>query len=246
MVRGSFSALLLLALAASGAAAQDPVIPPFVHPELSILEASIQDFVPQHWRIEARAGGDLDGDGKADFALVLRNSNPANVIADSVCEERFDTNPRILLVLLAQPDGRYRMVGKSHELIPRRENPCQVDPFSDPGQIAIERGTLRLDLERMMSAGGWDAGTTTFKWRWRDGAMRLIGFDYSNVQRNTGALSLLSVNYLTGRVKVTTGNVGTDRDKVRWTALRTRLAPTLEGMGDGLMFDPENLVSNLP
>lgn len=239
------TAALLAALASAPASAQDPPLPPSVHPEISIHAATVQEFVPRGWRLEARADGDLDGDGKADTALVMREANPANVIADATCEKAFDTNPRIVAALLARPDG-YRLAGKSRDLIPRRDNPCQVDPFSDPGQIAIERGTLRLSLERMMSAGGWDAGMTTFRFRWREGALRLIGFDYSNVQRNTGEMSLLSVNYLTGRAKITTGNVGADRDQVRWTTLRNRRAPILDGIGDGLMFDPENLVSTLP
>ncbi|MET1111923.1 MAG: hypothetical protein ABWX67_10400 [Allosphingosinicella sp.] len=247
MGRRAIAALAALAaLPATGAAAQDVAIPPSIHPELSILAGSIEGFVPPGWRLEARADGELNGDGKPDAAVVLRESNPANVLADTMCEERFDTNPRILLVLFAEPGGGYRMVAKSHELIPRRENPCEVDPFSDPGQIAIKAGTLRLDLERMMSAGGWDAGTAGFKWRWRDGAVRLIGFDYSNVKRNTGDETLVSVNYLTGLAKISTGNIGTDREKVRWATLRNRRAPTLDGIGDGLMFDPDALVSNLP
>jgi hypothetical protein len=238
--------LALLALPASGAAAQDFVIPPVSYPPLPAAATTAQGFVPKGWPIEAQASGDLDGDSRADLALVLRSEDPANVIRETMCEERFDTNPRILALLLARPDGGYRVAVQNHTLISRRENPCEVDSFSDPGQIAIERGTLRIDLERMMSAGGWDSGNATFKWRWRDDSLRLIGFDYSNVKRNTGALTVISINYLTGRAKISTGNIGTDRDKVRWKALRNRRAPTIGEMGDGLMFDPENLVSNLP
>ncbi len=238
--------LALLALPASGAAAQDFVIPPVSYPPLPAAAATAQGFVPKGWRVETQAAGDLDGDSRADLALVLRAENPANVIGETMCAERFDTNPRILALLLAKPEGGYRLAVENHALIPRRENPCEVDPFSDSGQIAIERGTLRIDLERMMSAGGWDAGSATFKWRWRDNSLRLIGFDYSNVKRNTGALTLISVNYLTGRAKISTGNIGTDREKVRWRTLRNKRAPTLGEIGDGLMFDPEGLVSNLP
>ncbi|HET9640587.1 MAG TPA: hypothetical protein VFP12_15415 [Allosphingosinicella sp.] len=244
MIRGALTALL--ALAASGAAAQDLVIPPVSYPPLPPAAAAAQGFVPKGWRIEARAGGDLDGDSRPDLALVLRADDPANVLHDTFCEERFDTNPRILAILLAKPGGGYGLAVENHELIPRRENPCEVDPFYDPGQIAIERGVLRLYLERMMSAGGWDAGTAIFKWRWRGQALRLIGFDYSNVKRNTGALTLVSINYPTGRAKISTGNIGTDREKVRWKILHNRRPPTLDEIGDGLMFDPENLVSNLP
>lgn len=215
-------------------------------PPLPESAATEQAFVPKGWRIEARASGDLDGDRKPDSALVLRSTDPANVLVESMCEERLDTNPRMVAVLLAKPGGGYRLAGHSHELIPRRDNACQVDPFSDPGQIAIEAGTLRIDLERMMSAGGWDMGTTTFKWRLRGGAVRLAGFDYSNVRRNTGAMTLVSINYLTGRVKISTGNIGEDSEKVRWTRLHGRRIPTLVDIGDGLMFDPEDLLSGQP
>ncbi|MEO7177681.1 MAG: hypothetical protein ABIW83_02445 [Allosphingosinicella sp.] len=232
---------LLALLAPAAAAAQD--IPAASYPALPAEAATEQGLVPAGWRIEARAGGDLDGDGKADSALVLRETDPRNVIPQPMCEEKFDTNPRILAVLLARPGGGYRLAVETHALIPRRENSCELDPFS---AIAIERATLRIDLERMMSAGGWDAGTTTFRWRWRDGVLRLIGFDYSNVRRNSGAMGLISVNYATGRAKISTGNIANDGETVRWKTLRNRRAPTLGEVGDGLMFDPENLVSTLP
>ncbi|HYI38789.1 MAG TPA: hypothetical protein VE053_00550 [Allosphingosinicella sp.] len=226
------------------AGAQD--LPPVAFPSLPAEAATEEGFVPKGWRIEARAGGDLDGDGRPDTALVLRGADPVNFIPQPMCEERLDTNPRILAMLLARPGGGYRLAVDNHALIPRRDNACQVDPFSDPGQLAIERGILRIDLERMMSAGGWDAGMTTYKLRWRDEALRLIGFDYSNVKRNTGALSRLSVNYLTGRAKIATGNIETDREKIRWTKLRNPQGPTLDWIGDGLAFDPEGLIGTLP
>jgi hypothetical protein len=226
---------------ATAAAAQE--IPPVDYPRLPAAAATEQGFVPKGWRIEARASGDLNGDRKPDSAIVLRSTDPANILREGICEERFDTNPRILAVLLADPGGGYRLAAESHELIPRRENACEVDPFSDPAQIAIEAGTLRIDLERMMTAGGWDMGNTRFDWRWRGGALRLAGFDYSNVGRNTGAMRLVSINYLTGRVKIGTGNIADDGEKVRWTRLRDRRAPTLAEVGDGLAFDPDGLLS---
>jgi hypothetical protein len=232
---------LLALLSPAAASAQD--LPPVTYPPLPAQAATADGFAPTGWKIEARAVGDLDGDGRADLALILRLTDPANIIAESMCEKEFDTNPRRLAVLLAKPGGGYRLAAENHTLIPRRDNACQVDPFS---AIEIERGMLRIAFERMMSAGGWDAGMTTFKWRWRDAALRLAGFDYSNVKRNTGKMGLVSINYLTGRAKITTGNIESDRETVRWTTLRNRRAPTIEEVGDGLMFDPEGLVSQLP
>lgn len=231
----------LLALIASAAAtAQD--LPPVAYPTLPSEAASAEGFAPKGWKIEARADGDLDGDARADLALVLRLQDPTNLLHEEMCEKPFDTNPRILAVLLAKPGGGYRLAVEDHALIPRRENSCQVEHFAG---LAIEQGALRVDFERMMSAGGWDMGSTTFRWRWRDGALRLIGFDYSNVKRNTGALGRVSVNYLTRRAKISTGNIEDDRETVRWTRLRGR-APTIGEVGDGLTFDPDGLIGQMP
>jgi hypothetical protein len=232
---------LIVLLASGSAAAQE--LPPVTYPQLPAAAATAQGFVPKGWTIESRAEGDIDGDSRADLALVLRSQDPANVIKPEMCGDELDTNPWILAVLLANGGGGYRLAVENHALIPRREDACNLDHLA---AIAVERGALRLDFERMMSAGGWDMGTTTFKWRWRDGALRLVGFDYSNVKRNTGALGQLSINYLNGRAKISTGNVGTDREKVRWRTLRNRRAPTIGEVGDGLTFDPEKLVSSLP
>ncbi|HEX8225252.1 MAG TPA: hypothetical protein VF605_15670 [Allosphingosinicella sp.] len=235
------TALSLALLGSAAASAQD--LPPVTYPRLPATAATAQGFVPKGWTEESRAEGDIDGDSKADLALVLRSLDPANVVPQEMCGKELDTNPSILAVLLARPGGGYRLVVEDHALIPRRDNSCQLDGLT---AIAVERGALRLDFERMMSAGGWDMGSTTFKWRWRDGALRLAGFDYSNVSRNSGVIGRISVNYPTGRVKTSTGNIGSDLEKVRWTRLRSRRAPTIDEVGNGLTFDPEELVSNLP
>jgi hypothetical protein len=241
VVRWAKCVSLLALLSCGAAAAQD--LPPVSYPRLPTEGATAEAFVPKGWGIEARAGGDLDGDAWADLALVLRSQDPANVIPQEMCGKELDTNPLILAILLANPVGGYRLAVENHSLIPRRDDACRLDGYTG---IAVERGILSVDFERMMSAGGWDMCSTAFKWRWRDGALRLIGFDYSNVRRNTGAMTRISINYPTGRAKISTGNIGTDREKVRWTTLRRRPAPTIDAVGDGLMFDPEGLVSSLP
>jgi hypothetical protein len=232
---------LLALLVPNAASALD--LPPVTYPALPAEAATAQGFVPGGWGIETRAEGDLDGDSRADLALVLRNQDRANVVPVEMCGDELDTNPSMLAVLLARPGGGYRLAVENHALIPRRENSCALDGLT---AMSIDRGTLRMDFERMMSAGGWDMGSTAFKWRWRDEALRLIGFDYSNIKRNTGAITGISINYPTGRVKMSTGNIGSDREKVRWRTLRSRRAPTIAEVGDGLMFDPEGLLSGQP
>ena len=234
-------------MSASGAFAQELVIPEVRYPALPATAANAEGFVPSGWAIERRAGGDLNGDGAADLAFVLRMRDPANILShDGLGNNPFDTNPRILGVAFAAA-GRYRLAVENNVLIPRRDFPTQEDPFfGEDAEFSIAHGALRLSLYRFMNAGGWDMGPTTFTFRWQAGALRLIGYDFVNVQRNSGRMTSLSINYLTRRVRTATGNVGSDAEQVRWTRLRPAPLPTIEQIGDGLEFDPEGLLGRLP
>jgi hypothetical protein len=244
----SFRLLVLSILAVSAAAAAQEEgngLPPVDYPRLPERAQAAAGFVPAGWRLEASAAGDLDRDGRSDLAMVLRMNDPANVLRNERLCGDMDTNPRIFAVALAATGGGYRLRVQDRALIARRDNPCMLDPFSEAGQLRIERGTVRIDLERFMSAGGWDAGMTSFTFRWEGGDLRLIGYDFSNVKRNTGETRGLSINYLTGRAKLTRGRIDQDRETVRWVSLHSRQPLNIWAIGDGLMFDPEDLVSSL-
>ncbi len=107
---------LLALLVPAAASAQE--LPSVSYPLLPAGAATAEAFVPPGWRIEARAHGDLDGDSRPDLALVLRSQDSAKVLAEEMCEKAFDTNPRMLAVLLAKPGGGYRLAVENHALIP--------------------------------------------------------------------------------------------------------------------------------
>jgi hypothetical protein len=57
-------------------------------------------------------------------------------------------------------------------------------------------------------------------------------------QRNTGETTEISVNYSTGRMKISTGSIENDKTKVRWRTLPKRPLLTVDQIGDGMEFDP--------
>jgi hypothetical protein len=93
-----------------------------------------------------------------------------------------------------------------------------------------------------MSAGGWGMGATTYTFRWQQGALRLIGYDYTNVQRNTGEMDTQSINYLTRRMKTSTGSISDDAQKTRWSTIPARPLLTIDQVGNGMDFDPDSLL----
>lgn len=237
--------LVLTSMLAPISAQAQQDLPPVAYPVIPATASAIAGFVPHGWRLEMQAKGDLDGDGRPDLALLLRGDDPAARIDTEMCDDPLDTNPRMLVVALAAPGGGYRRMVANHRLIPRRENACEMD-WIEEGALAIARGTLSLNLQRMMSMGGWGAGTTGFTFRWQVGALRLIGWDYSHVARNSGETATISINYLTRRVKTETGRIDADRSSTHWSAIREAPLLTVDQVGDALAFDPDGRVERLP
>ena len=64
-----------------------------------------QGSVPKGWKLEQKAEGDLNGDGKPDWCWSLRDDNPANIIKPEKNSDRtFQSNPRMIAVVV----GRHR------------------------------------------------------------------------------------------------------------------------------------------
>lgn len=225
--------------------AQDRALPPVAYPAIPAAGPDAKAFVPAGWTLEQQQAGDLNSDGLSDLALAFHMQDPRNIIPNpgGFCGETLDTNPRILVIALAQPGGGYRLAMQNHSLVPRRDNPCAEDWFSADsvvdGGIEIKHGALRVKLSLFMSAGGWDMGSSVFTFRWQQGAWRLIGFDSTNSERNTGAMQTLSIDYLTRRVRTGRGSMESDRETVRWSVLPARALLTIDQVGDGMTFNPE-------
>jgi len=95
--------------------------------ELPDMGIKIEDFVPTGWKIEQSESGDLGGDGsKDDYILLLRMQDENNIFHDKDCSEPLDTNPRMLVFLLAR-NGNYFMAGQNNTLITSSGNFCTGD-----------------------------------------------------------------------------------------------------------------------
>lgn len=226
-------------LIATAALAQTPggEPPPVTYPEVPRQASSLDGFVPQGWRLEARAEGDLNRDQARDAAIVLRMDDPKNRIATQWDpDQRYDTNPRMLVVAFARQGGGYALAAADHKLIPRLENQNQDDPFDE---LLIRNGALHVKMHLFMSAGGWQMGGSAYTFRWQDGAFRLIGFDRDSVMRNSGETEEVSINFLTGHKELKTGNIGSGQQETKSMRMARKPLLTLAEIGDGLMFDPD-------
>jgi hypothetical protein len=229
---------LALALAFGPASASaDDAIPEVSFPTLPARAQAAADLVPTGWSVEKEARGDLNRDGRPDVVLLLRMTDPANVVSnEGFGAQRLDTNPRLLVVAFADAEtDALSLALADHTLIPRHTDPLMEDPFHD---VSLVRGTLQLSLGSFMSAGSWSVTNVKFTFRHQDGCFRLIGYDATDYQRNTEELSKLSVNYLTRKVQRSSGS-SDDAMNETWRSFEVRELPCLEAVGDGLEFQPD-------
>lgn len=246
----------ILCLTPTMALAQDePEGPPAaIKPVLPQVAGTISAFVPKRWTLERRANGDLNGDGLPDAALVIRSTYPKLILDNpsGFGGPSYNSNPRTIIVLLAQRGGRYRRVGMSNDIIPRVVDTITDDPFVNK-KLSIEGGVLKLSTDFFASAGTWSAYTTIFTFRYQKGAVYMIGYDKDYVHRGSGEHIKTSVNFLTGQKRVWTGFIDTEEEKfderdaeITHKNLGRKPLIRLEDVGDGWQYDPDPLPAPVP
>jgi len=232
-------AAIALLLFSAGVAASQPVeLPPAHVPELPSASRDAAGFVPTGWTIVARRAGDLNGDRVPDLVLVLKMTDPANVVPVPVGEETepFDTNPHVLLVAFAERGGGYRLAASNRGLFPRREVPFTGDLPPGEETIRLERGSLVVFFEYLR---GW----ASYRFRWEGGVMRLIGYDDSGVAG--GCILTTSINYLTGRARLGASLISSDRERTAWRRVQGPTPPDLDQI-DLAEFFPDETVTGPP
>lgn len=214
---------LLVVLAAAPALAGTPIKLPT---EISGPKAA----VPTGWVREIVTRGDLNGDGREDLAVLLRDNDPALIDADKV-----NSNPRILAVYFGQAGGGYRLVAENRQLIPVG-GPAASDPIEGIayGGVTIAHGHLRVRL----GVFGSEVGSLRFTFGWRDKRLVLTGYDADTISRTDNSETIDSYNYLTARWSHSVQGVSDDKPTITWHDLSRHRLEALGEIGNGYLFDP--------
>ncbi|MFZ0331665.1 MAG: hypothetical protein WAL54_10760 [Acinetobacter bohemicus] len=198
------------------------------------LKTSYQSFVPKNWKILEQVQGDLNQDGQADIALIIEDTNPDHFVVNAgLGTNVLNINERKLLVLLKQANA-YQLAA-SNSTLPTEgdvESPCLADPLGESEALSIQKGVLKIHLHYWLSCGSWYVTNHIYAFRYQDRTFKLIGYDVNDFHRASGDITARSINFMTSKVKNTTGEneftESTQPVKVQWSTLKHRYALKLE------------------
>lgn len=151
-------------------------------------------FIPKSYVLFEAVEGDLNKDGKADTALIVKATDPSKWVTDEN-RGKLDRNRRGIIILLNQstkqkPNQYTKYLQNLNCFSSENENGGIY--FPPELWVKIEKGLLNIHYGHGRY-GYWD-----YLFRLQDQDMRLIGYDASS---NHGSYieSEVSINFLTGR-----------------------------------------------
>lgn len=193
-----------------------------------------QSFIPKNWKVLEKAQGDLNHDHLADLALIIEDTDPKNIVSnDNLGSSKLNLNQRKLLVLFKNNQG-YQLIATNTSLPSEGdiESPCLADPLSENDPLEIKNGLLKVNLHYWLSCGSWYVTNHSYTFRYQNQAFKLIGYDNDDFHRASGAVTEQSINFLTGKVKNTSGgNEFAEEDQpidIKWSKLQKTYSLRLE------------------
>ncbi|MEQ1642911.1 MAG: hypothetical protein ABL959_05655 [Pyrinomonadaceae bacterium] len=238
----SLFGILTIVLAFSGIA-QERVQRPTNrdYPRIAKLGKTINDFVPKGFEIYSQVSGDLNGDELPDAVLYLKGIS--NHFITKLDFGEYDVNPRILIVLFQDTSGRgYRLEERNDRFMATPDSPSHSEPFQS---MSIKNRVLQMEFELWQSMGSWGASNATYKFRYQNRKVSLIGADREDYMRNAVEIYKESYNVLTRKVKSTEAirkdiedaDKYAKKEKIQWRRLSNVRMRTLTELGPAFSWE---------
>ncbi len=216
------------------ASAVDIAALPIVFPALPSKATDVSGFVPKGWRIDVQKSGDLNNDGKADLVFVLIGDDLTKIIpGDANAQDYANTNPRMFGIAFANKSNTgFVLALQNHTLIPQTVERVFDDPLSKD-DLVIKNNTVTFAFYAFFGSIVQPA----LQFRFQHNKLELIGFENYNTDRSSGTTTATSINYLTHKMIITTGNIGTDATTSKTKMLKEKPLLELGEIGNGLEFE---------
>lgn len=156
-----------------------------------IYAETIANYIPKNHYLQDFIKTDLNQDGKTDY-LLLTKSMSLEAIEENRFEQVVDRNRRGIIILLKQDIG-YQKIAENLTLFDSE--------FEDGGVYFPPDLSINIIQDKITfhyAHGRYGYWFYTF--RLQDNALKLIGFE-AHSNRGPDPISIISVNYLTQKVK---------------------------------------------
>lgn len=175
--------------------------------KLPQMAATVREFVPAGWTVEAEVGGDLNRDSISDLAVVLVEEMPANADKENPPERQ-----RALLILFKTADGKFsRAALATKVLLCTRCDGAFCGINETPTNVEISNGVIIVRQDY----GSRELTEETYRFRYEPESKRFafIGLDLKSYDRLTGETLKESTNFLTGVKLIAKGQIVENSDK---------------------------------
>jgi hypothetical protein len=116
--------------------------------------------------------------------------------------------------------------------------------MEDPYQgMSIKKGIFEISFGLSYSVGSWYITNTSYKFRYQQNSLILIGADYFSMHRATGNYDNYSYNFLTQKRRLEKGNEAKNIRKVYWKSLHIAPLKTLRSFTGPFTWEIEEDVS---
>ncbi|MBP6824398.1 MAG: hypothetical protein KA368_22830 [Acidobacteria bacterium] len=169
--------------------------------------ATVNEFVPRDWEVEAQVSGDLNRDSIPDLAVTLIEKMPVKVDKDELPERA-----RALLILLKTADGQFSRAALADKvLLCARCGGAFYGLAEAPTTVEINNGVIIITQDY----GSREITKETYRFRHDPESNRFafIGVDLDSYDRANGQTLKESTNFLTGVKLTTKGRMAESSDK---------------------------------
>jgi hypothetical protein len=151
-----------------------------------------KQLIPDGYSLFEDMYGDLNGDGRNDYVLIVKARDRSMIVHDEELGE-LDRNRRGIMIFFANGDD-YQLVLDNRQCFPSENEDGGVYYAPELG-VNIEKGNLYLHYDH--GRYGW----WKYTFRYRNGNFVLIGYDNSE-DNGPAVIQTTSINFLTRKRQV--------------------------------------------
>lgn len=191
---------------------------------------TLDEIIPDNWRLLDATKGDLNQDGIPDLVFAIQNTDQKNTsLNDGLGRDTIDLNPRILGIYFGTKSGGFKQQLVSEHFIILRDSPTMDEPFE--GFKISKKGVLDINFRFWYSAGSWSMSNHKYRLRFQNNEFALIGYDSNEAHRGSGETTDFSINFLTSKMKITKGNFSKDDpESIEWKAFSLEKLLTIKSI----------------